>query len=160
MDALVVDKEKGELVLFGRRHTAIEAQALCDHLDSLVGVVVSEVIMNNLETRLGKADASRLAEERPKARLKELLDTLIEMDRLSGVGITSVHLQDTETPPVTIQIKNPSVKGTRGAARAFLFSWWCGALSALLSKNLEVKTVAYDEEADVMRCEIAERQTG
>ncbi len=54
----VWDREKGELRILGRRQTAFDAQALCEYLDSLVGVQVGEVIMSNLESRSGKQDGS------------------------------------------------------------------------------------------------------
>src|SRR3989304_5928633 len=54
---IVWDKAKGELRILGKRHTALDAQALCDHLDSLVGPTVAEVIMDNHERRLGKEEA-------------------------------------------------------------------------------------------------------
>jgi len=39
-----------------------------------------------------------------------------------------------------------------------LFSWWCGALSAILERDLEVKEAQHDEKANIMRCEITPRQ--
>ncbi len=51
---IVLDRAKGELRIHGKRHTAIDAQALCDHLDSLVGPTVAEVIINNHPVPIGK----------------------------------------------------------------------------------------------------------
>ncbi len=153
---LVWDKAKGELRILGQRHTALDAQALCNHLDSLVGVQVSEVIMKSLEFRLGKEDAARIRQERPRATISEVVDFLRETDQLSGVGITEVAFSGNQGP-VVVEISNPSVKGTVGAARAFLFSWWCGALTTLLDTDLDLKGVDYDEERDVMKCRIVPR---
>jgi hypothetical protein len=58
-----------------------------------------------------------------------------------------------------VQISNPSVKGTVGAAKAFLFSWWCGALSVLLNRELEIEDVTCDEGENVMKCKIVSRQS-
>jgi hypothetical protein len=151
------DKAKGELRLYGHRYTIVDAQALCDHLDSLVGPVVAEVIMNNLESRLGKRDAERAREEKPDGKTSEFIDLMVESDRLQGVGLTEVTLPESQPGPIRIEIANPSVKGTTGAAKAFLFSWWSGALSVLLGKEFEVKNAQYDEKQNIMACEIIPR---
>jgi hypothetical protein len=153
----VWDTEKGELRILGKRHTAIDAQTLCSHLDSLVGVQVAEVIMHNLEFRLGKLDAARLKPERPQAPLNELVEHLAKTDRLSGIGVTKVTLAEDPQKPIHIEVANPNVKGTTGAARAFLFSWWAGALTALLDKEFDVKYVAYDETKNLLKGQIAVR---
>ena len=67
---VVLDREKGELRILGIRRTAINAQAICDHLDTLVGVQVSEVIMHNLEFRLGKLEGARIRLESPQTNLR------------------------------------------------------------------------------------------
>ena len=133
----VWDKENGELRILGQRHTAIDAQTLCNYLDSLTGAQVAEVIMRNLEFRLGKLDAARLKGERPQATLQELVDHLARTDRFSGLGITTVSLPESSQASIEIEIGNPSVKGTAGAAKAFAFSWWAGALTALLDSEME-----------------------
>ncbi len=153
----VWDTEKGELRIRGQRYTAIDAQTLCNHLDSLVGVQVAEVIMHNLEFRLGKSDAARLRVENPKATVRELVEHLIKSDRLSGAGITKVTLPENPENPILVEVSNPSVKGTTGAAKAFLFSWWAGALTALHDKEFDLKHVAYDEEKNELKCQIAVR---
>jgi hypothetical protein len=122
-------------------------------------VQVAEVIMNNLESRLGKEDGARLHEENPKAGVNELVQMLIESDLLSGVGVTRVTLPEDQASPITVEISNPSVKGTAGAAKAFLFSWWAGALTSVLGRELEVNNVIYGEGKNVMKCEIGPRAT-
>jgi hypothetical protein len=155
----VWDREKGELRIVGRRNTAIDAQALCEYLDSLVGSQVAEVIMNNLESRSGKQDADWVRKEKPELAAKELIKFGEEWDRLAGVGATQVTLPEDETKPIVVEISNPSVKGDQGAAKAFLFSWWVGMISSLLGKNFEYKGVLYDREKNTMKCEIVPRQT-
>jgi len=154
---LVWDKEKGELRILGRRQTAMTPQILCSHLDSLVGVKVAEVIMNNLEYRSGKHETEMFRREKPQATLSEMIDLLIQYDSVSGIGITKVTLPKNDQDHIIVQISNPSVKGTVGAAKAFLFSWWCGALTTLLNRNLEIEEVTYDEKKNVMRCKIVSR---
>jgi len=149
------DKEKGELRILGSRQTAITAQKLCDYLDSLVGLQVAEVIMNNLEFRLGKEEAAAFRQR--QTSLSDVIDLLTKYDSLTGVGVTKVSLPENEQEPITLEISNPSVKGTSGAARAFLFSWWCGALTTLLGRDLEARDVTYSEERDVMKCRIVPR---
>ena len=153
----VWDTEKGELRILGQRHTAIDAQALCNHLDSLVGVKVAEVIMHNLEYRIGESDAARLRAEKPQATLPELVKHLAKTDRLSGIGIIKVTWPEDAKNPIEIEIANPSVKGPRGAAKGFAFSWWAGALTALLDKEMDAKNFIYYEERNVMRCQIIPR---
>jgi hypothetical protein len=155
----VWNREKGELRIFGRRNTAIDAQALCDYLDSLVGVQVGEVIMNNLESRSGKQDADWIRKEKPELTTNELIKFGEEWDRIAGVGATHVTLSKDETSPIVLEISNPSVKGTQGAAKAFLFSWWAGMLSSLLGRNFEYKDVVYDREKNLMKCVIVPRET-
>jgi hypothetical protein len=156
----VWDREKGELWIVGRRNTAIDAQALCDYLDSLVGSQVAEVIINNLESRTGKQDGDWIRREKPKLATNELIKFGEEWDRMSGVGATQVTLPEDETSPIVLEISNPSVKGTHGAAKAFLFSWWAGMLTSLLGKNFEYKNALYDQEKNIMKCIIVPRETG
>jgi hypothetical protein len=154
------DREKGELWIVGRRNTAIDAQALCDYLDSLVGSQVAEVIINNLESRAGKQDGDWVRKEKPELATNELIKFGEEWDRMSGVGATQVTLPEDKTSPIVLEIANPSVKGTQGAAKAFLFSWWAGMLTSLLGKNFEYKNVLYDQEKNIMKCQIVPRETG
>ena len=156
-DQVAVEKVKDEFRLFGRRQALVDVQSLCDHLDSLVGPVVGEVIMNNLESRLGKEDTTRLREANPKATVDELVTKLVEADLLAGMGVTKVDVPKDPTAQIKLEIRNPIVRGNSGAAKAFLFSYWCGALSLILGRDLDVKTVDYDEKADVMRCELGVR---
>lgn len=156
---MVLDRTKAEFRLFGQRHAAVNAQALCNHLDSLVGPVVGEVIMNNLESRLGKEDAAKLLEANPKATIDELVKKLVEADLITGMGITKTTLPKDPHTPIRVEIWNPIVRGNKGAAKSFLFSYWCGALTSILRRELEVKSVDYDEKAKVMKCEILPRQS-
>lgn len=159
MEGPVWDREKGELRILGRRDTAMDVQALCDHLDSLVGVQVGEVIINNLEFRLGKQDGDSLRKEKPELTIDELIKYIEEWDRMVGVGASKLTMPQTTGGPILLEVWNPSVKGNQGAAKAFLFSWWAGVLSSLLGKILEYKNVVYDQEKNIMKCEIVPRQT-
>ena len=123
----------------------------------MVGVKVGEVIMHNLEFRLGKLDAARLRAEKPGATLNDLIEHLRTTDQLTGVGMTTVRLPENPSEPVAVEVANPSVKGTEGAAKSFIFSYWAGALTALLDKEFDMKNVAYDKEEDLMKCLIAPR---
>ena len=149
--------ENGELRILGTRFTAVDAQSLCNHLDSLVGVKVGEVIMHNLEFRLGKLDAARLMAEKPRATLSDLIEHLRRLDRLTGVGVTTVTLPANPNEPVGVEVANPSVTGTEGAAKSFIFSYWAGALTALLDKEFDVKDVVYDTEKNLMKGRMSPR---
>ncbi len=141
----------------GKRHTAIDAQTLCNHLDSLVGIQVAQVIMHNLEFRLGKLDAAKVKVEQPRATLDQLIEHLNKMERLSGIGVTKVALPEKPQAPIQIEVTNPSVIGTAGAAKSFVFSWWAGALTALLGKEFDVKDAVYHEEKNLLKGQIEAR---
>lgn len=156
-DELIWDKENGEIRILGRRQMAINPQDLCSYLDSLVGVPVSEVIINNLEFRGGKQETESFRKERPTLSVSDIIGLLIKYDSLTGVGITKLHLPEEQDRPIVLEISNPCVKGTVGAAKSFLLSWWCGALSTLLGKDFETRNVFYNEKSDSIRCEIVPR---
>ena len=152
-DDVVLDKAKGELRIFGKRHIAIDAQALCDQLDLMVGPKVAEVMINQHEVRLGKEDVIEMRAERPQATVRELVDLLISADAASGMGITEVAIPQNPPGPIDLQISNPCMKRTSGAGKALLFSYWCGALTELLGTELKVNYVTYDESNDVLKCQ-------
>ena len=154
---IVLDKAKGEFKVLGQRQGLVDVESLCDHLDSLVGPVVGEVIMNNLESRLGREDAARLREANPKAAIDELVAKLEEADFVSGMGITKVTLPKDPGAQIKVQVWNPIVRRNTGASKSFLFSWWCGALTSVLGRELDIKTVDYNEKANVLMCELGAR---
>ena len=140
-----VVSEKGELLILGRRHIAIDAEALCRHLDNCVGKKVAEVIMNNHEVQKGKEDAGEMQRENPQARVPDLLDLLIEEDRISGMGITRINQPEGTSGPIIVEISNPAVAKTEGSAKALAFSYWAGALSLLFGRELVVGDVTFDQ---------------
>jgi len=149
---LVHDTMKCELRIFGQRHVAVDVQALCDHLDMLVGTAVAEVIVNQHEFRLGKEDAARIRQERPQASLRELVDSLIRAECLSGVGMVKVRIPENSVGPVDLDISNPCVKRTAGPYRSIVFSYWCGVFTCLLGKEFKAEYVAYDRDRDLLKC--------
>lgn len=149
--------EKGELLILGRRYIAIDAEALCNHLDSCVGKQVAEVIMNNHETRQGKEDVAKMRRENPQYTVPQILSRLIEEDRISGMGITRINLTSPGSIPVVVETDNPAVNGIDGAAKALVFSYWVGALGALLERELEVTDVIYDQRANQLRGRLVPR---
>jgi hypothetical protein len=153
----VWDTEKGELRILGQRHTAIDAQTLCNFLDSLVGIQVSEVIMHNLEFRLGKLDAARLRAEKGQVSVTELIEDFVRTDRLSGIGITKVTMSENPQNSIHIEVTNPSVKGSTGAAKSFIFAWWAGVLTSLFDKEFDVNGAAYSEEKNMIVCQMVSR---
>jgi hypothetical protein len=156
-EGLVWDREKGEIRIMGRRDTAVNAQALCDYLDTLVGVQVAEVITKNLEFRLGKEDGASIRAERPKATTDDFVKLLAEWDRMAGMGVTKVTLTEERDAPILVEVSNPSVKGNVGSSKAFLFSWWAGALTSVLGRELETRNVTYDKERNIMKGEVIAR---
>jgi len=156
---IMLDRTKAEFRLFDRRQALVDVQSLCDHLDSLVGPVVGEVIMNNLESRLGREDAKRVREANPRATVDELVAKFEEADLISGMGITKATVPKDPEAQITLEVWNPIVTGNSGAAKSFLFSWWCGALTSILGRELDIRSVDYDEKANLLRCEIGTRPT-
>jgi hypothetical protein len=153
------DREKGELLILGHRNAAVDARALCEYLDSLVGAQVGEVIMKNLETRLGKEDGVWLRKENPQLSLNELINIVTEWDRMAGVGATQTTLVGNALSSILLEVANPIVKVTQGAGRAFLFGWWAGMLSSILGKDWDYTNVVYDPAKDIMKCEFVPRAT-
>jgi len=151
------DEEKCELRILGERHVAVDVEALCNHLDTLVGSKVAEVMINQHTFPLGRDDAARIREKNPQATVREVIDSLIEADCASGVGITRIVLPESPSDSVDLEISNPCMKRTFGAAKALLFSYWCGALTYLLGKEYRVSFVAYDESKNLLKCQIAPR---
>jgi len=156
-EGLVVNREKGELRIFGGRFTAVNAQMFCDLLDALVGTTVSAVQMHSVESRLGKEDVERIRRERPQATVQEIINLLIETDCVSGVGITRVTLSGNQDGPIFVEISNPSVKGTVGAAKTFGLSWWAGAMSALFNRPFDLKDVVYDKDGNMTKGRLVPR---
>ena len=153
------DREKGELRILGHRNAAVDARALCEHLDSLVGAQVGEVIMKNLETRLGKEDGVWLRKENPKLPPHQLIPIVAEWDRISGIGATQATVVGDPPTSVLLEVANPIMKASQGAARAFLFGWWAGVLSSILGKDFEYTNVVYDSARGSMKCEFVPRST-
>jgi len=154
---IVWHRTKGELLIMGQRHTAVDVQGLCDHLDLILGPKVAEVVMNQLQFRQGKEDAASIRQEKPDVAVQEVLDSLVNVEALSGVGVPKVTIPETSLGLIDVEILNPCVKRTTGAAKSFLFSYWCGSLTQLLSKEFKIDRVAYDENKNLMKCRIIQR---
>ncbi len=153
------DRKRGRLSILGHRHVAVDLQALCDHLDSLLGAQVAEVVMNNHEFRLGKEDAERVRREKAQASLQEIIDQLAEADFLSGIGMVKVQLPSdfTKATEVTVDVSDPCVRKTEGASKAFICSYWSGVMSALLGEECEPTNLTYREDKNVLRYRIVRR---
>ena len=155
MSGIVV--EKGELRILGRRHVAIDADALCRHLESCVGKKVAEVIMNNHGVRLGKEEAEYLRTHDPSATIQQVLEALLQSDRMCGFGATTITLPENRPDPAIVEVENPALTGTECASKALVFSYWAGALSVLLAREFEVGDVTYDQNANVLRGKLTVR---
>jgi hypothetical protein len=148
-----MDEETRSIVqkITGRRHILVDIEALCEHLDQLVGSQVAEVIMNHHEIRLGKEDAEFVRKQNPNASPAEIVEKLCESWRFSGIGDVQAKLKLVENgPELEISIGAPCLTKTTGSGKSFLFSHWCGTLSLILGGDFEVKNVTYDSQKDVM----------
>jgi hypothetical protein len=157
LSELFSDKKTGELRILGQRHVAIDVEALCRHLDTCVGAKVAEVIMNNHENRKGREDTEEFRRENPQAKVPEIVALLAAEDRISGLGITRVNLPAVGSEPVFVEIENPAVTRTEGAAKALAFSYWAGALSLLFGREFEVADVTYDQSTNKLRGRLVPR---
>jgi hypothetical protein len=73
------------------------------------------------------------------------------------MGVVRVTTPETSLGPIDVEILNPCVKGTTGAAKSFLFSYWCGVFTQLLETEFKIDEVTYDEERNLMKCRIVPR---
>jgi len=154
---VVLDETKGELKLQGRRYMLMTMDALCNHLDTLVGSKVAEVIIKKLEFEEGKEEAMRFYRDHPGTKVEEFINHMIRYDSLTGVGITSVKVLNDSDPNAVIQISNPYIRKTEGSSKSLMFSWWCGALSVALNRELDMETVSYDSTNDTLTCKLSSR---
>jgi hypothetical protein len=145
-----VVSDKGELRILGRRHVALDAEALCRHLDTCVGAKVAEVIMNNHEIRLGREQIEYIRAQNPEAAVHQILELILESDRITGFGVTRINLPANNSDPIIVEIDNPPVTRSVGAAKSIAFSYWAGALGALLGRELEVRDAAYDAARNLL----------
>lgn len=150
---------ESEIRICGERYVAIDAQSLCNFLDSLVGIKVAEVIMHSLEYQLGKAEAKRFKEKNPQATLNDLIDHFVEVDRLSGMGITKATRCAKPGDILEVEVANPAVRGSTGASKSFIFSWWAGALSFHAGKEFDVNGITYNEQTKIISCKLVERRS-
>ena len=153
-DDVVWDKAKGELRILGQRHAVVDIQGLCEHLDLIVGPMVAEVVMNQHMFRQGKEDAASIRREKPDASIEQLVDLFANAETLSGIGVVKVNPPKTAPGPVDLEISNPCLKRTTGAAKSFLFSYWCGIFSELFGKEFKIDQITYDEKENSMKCRI------
>ena len=156
-NGIELDEKRGEVKLLGLRQMVIDMDALCNHLDTLVGNQVAEVIIKNLELQEGKEEAERFLRNHPDAKVEEFIDLMKRYDALSGVGITSVRFSENQDGLIFIEISNPYIKRTTGSSKSLLFSWWCGVLSGILHRELDLESITYDASSDVMKGTITPR---
>jgi hypothetical protein len=156
-NTIELDEKRGEVRLLGLRQMIIDMDALCNHLDTLVGSQVAEVIIKNLELQEGKEEAKRFLRNHPGAKVQEFIELMKRYDALSGVGITSVKFSEHNEDPILIEISNPYIKRTSGSSKSLLFSWWCGVLSGIFHREFDLESITYDAGSDVLKCTITSR---
>lgn len=155
-----MDRSKGELHVLGRRHIAIDGEALCSHLDRLCGSKVAEVIIHQHEYGLGMEDAEGYRRAKPNATIHEIVKVVEEEHLVSGFGITEVRLpNDTSrlVQPIPVEIFNPCVRTTSGAGSAILTAYWCGVMAFLLGRHVEAHALTYDPTENSIKFDIVVR---
>lgn len=148
---LVSNRKEGELLIRGERRVAVSLQRFLNYLDTLVGEKVASVIIHNLESRLGRDEVKKIRTANPNATTTDIIEFLKEDEAISGVGVVTVTLTN-DSAPIWIEILNPFTRGTSGARMSYLFSYWVGALSELLGKQLEAKQTLTDDQKNSARC--------
>ena len=156
-DDVVWDRAEGELRILGQRHTAVDMQGFCEHVDLIVGPKIAEVVVNQHELRQGKEDAASARQKNPKATVRELVDFFANAATLLGVGVIRAVIHNGSSGPIDLEISNPCVKQTTGSAISFLFSYWCGVFSVLLGKEFKIDDVTHDDKGNLMKCRIVSR---
>lgn len=116
------------------------------------------MIIRNLETREGREECLLIRNGRKGSSIEEIIEHFKKYDALTGVGLTEAILPNQQNGPIMIEIKNPYIKNITGSAKSLLFSWWCGVLSELLGRELDIRSVTYDKDRDIMRCTLETRQ--
>jgi hypothetical protein len=149
------DREKGEVRILDQRFAMVDIAAFCQRWDALVGRKVAGVQMKSLEYHLGEEDAQAIMRKTPNATAEQVIAYLQETDRISGVGVTKVSRTSPEL--IHIEIHNPVVAGTEGAAAFFASGWWCGALDTVLKGRFDVSDTIYDKEKNVLKFNLAAR---
>ena len=153
-----LDRSKGELRIYRTRHVAINVDALCKQLDTLVGARVAETIMNNVEYHMGADEVQEIRRTKPQAGKREMIDLLIESDLMSGVGLVEVQLPEASSEgPIYLNVKNPAMKATSGSGKAIIVSYWLGALAALLGQEFDAVDLSYDEKENELKCHLNPR---
>jgi hypothetical protein len=150
-----LDPEKGELRILNRRFALVDISAFCQRWDTLVGRKVAGVQMKSLEYHLGEEDAKAIMRNMPNATPEEIIGYLQETDRISGVGVTKVTR--TSEQLIRIEIYNPVVAATEGAAAFFASGWWCGAIDTVLKGRFDVRDTVHDEEKRLLGFNLAAR---
>ena len=151
-DTVSWNPDNGELIVSGRRHMAIDIQALCRHVDLLVGPRVAAVIFNQHWFRLGREDATRVKVQKPTSDYNEIVDELVQHDRLLGLGITKLTMPPNPTSPIELEISNPCLESSDGAGKAILTSYWCGVFTFLLGREVVASKLTFDHK--VARCRL------
>jgi hypothetical protein len=151
-DTVSWNHESGELVISGRRHMAIDIQALCRHVDLLVGPRVAAVIFNQHWFRLGREDAARTKLKKSTSGYSEIVDELVQHDRLLGLGVTKVRMPATPNAPIELEISNPCLESSDGAGKAILTSYWCGVFTFLLGREVVASKLTFGHK--VARCNL------
>jgi hypothetical protein len=149
-----LDRENGEVRILDRRFAVVDIAAFCRRWDALVGLKVAGVQMKSLEYHLGVEDAQAIIRNMPNATPEEIINHLQETDRISGVGVTKVTRTAEE---VHIEIHNPVVAATEGAAAFFASGWWCGAIDTVLKGRFDIKDATYDEEKHLLKFNLVAR---
>lgn len=139
----------------GQRFAVVDVAEFCKRWDALVGRKVAEVQMKSLEYHLGEADANALMKKMPNATAEDNIAYLEEIDRVSGVGLSKVTRLGHEL--FQIEIQNPVVAATEGAAAFFASGWWCGAMDTVLKRRFDARDITYDEEKRLLKFNLVAR---
>lgn len=151
------DESRGELQVLGKRHFALAMDSFWNCLDSQVGSRVAEVIMNNLRAQDGRSRAAATRKEYPEASVEELIRLLIRYCTLVGLGEAQVTVVKGTEDSIMVDVSHPYATDVSGSSKPLIASWWCGALGMLFDRRFSSKSLAYDQESDLLKCVLVSR---
>ena len=156
------DESKGEIrgmEWLERRFGLVDVVGLCHHLDMLLGEKVAEFVVASYGRQSGKEDLARLRENTPNITLKELIAAFTMSDIFGGYGVTNVTIREDQDAPVEFEMRSPIVQSSTGTAVKFILSYWIGAINDVLGKTLDIARATYDPNENVLRCQLAIRNS-
>lgn len=145
------DYEKGEIRLFGARMALTNLVPACEKIDKAFGTG-GEVIVHCMAFGTGHQLFEVMMTNNPNKNKGELLKEVVDLQRQSGWGITSLKIISDNPPKIEVAVKNSPVRTLRGSSKHLIGSFWAGVLSKYFIQQLKCVSFSYDEKKDELNC--------